>query len=313
MKLAIIIPCYNEEEVLNELAKRLKGALTRCQESGEIKNYELIFVDDGSTDKTPALLRGIAQEEKKAKVISFSRNFGHQIAISAGIEYSDADAAIIMDADLQDPPEIIPAIVRKWKEGFKVVHMKRKSRAGEGLIKKILAKVFYRFINWVSYIEIPRDVGDFKLLDKAVVNYLKEIKEHHRFMRGLEVLAGFNQAILEYDREARFAGKPKYSFWKSFRLAIDGITSFSSRPLRIVTFLGVLGIISSICLTAYAIISKVMLPQKVLPGWTSLLISLTFFSGIQLFSLGLIGEYVGRIYEEVKNRPLYVVREKINC
>jgi len=192
------------------------------------------------------------------------------------------------------------------------VHMKRRVRKGEGFLKRAPAKMFYRLLNVFSTVKIPADTGDFKLLDKEVVVYLRRLKEQHRYLRGLVVLAGFNQTTLEYDRPCRFAGKPKYSFWKSLGLASDGITSLSSRPLKVVTYLGVMGITCSVILAAYAIVSKFFLPQKALQGWTSLFIALTFFSGIQLLSLGLIGEYVGRIFEEVKNRPLYVVRQTVN-
>lgn len=312
MKISIVIPCFNEQEVIEELFKRLSDVLDQCLHEETIRDYELLFVDDGSSDNTYTVLGSLALKDPRVKAISFSRNFGHQIAISAGLDYVNSDAVVIMDADLQDPPEMIPEMLAKWKAGYKIVHMKRKKRLGERIFKRLFAKVFYRLLSKLSSIDIPLDTGDFKLLDKDVVGYLKKIKEHHRFMRGLEVLPGFSQTSLEYDRSARLAGLPKYSFWKSLSLAIDGITSFSSRPLRVVTYVGLLGIISSIGLTAYAVISKIYSPQTTLSGWTSLLISLTFFSGIQLISLGLIGEYVGRIYDEVKQRPLYVIKDTIN-
>jgi polyisoprenyl-phosphate glycosyltransferase len=311
-KLAVVIPCYNEEAIVETLLKRLTDALTGCVTGRHIDSYEIITVDDGSQDRTFAMLASAASKDKKIKLVSLSRNCGHQVAISAGLDYAQAEAVIVMDADLQDPPELIPEIVGVWKKGFKVVHMKRRARKGEGFFKKAAAKMFYRVLNAFSTVPIPPDTGDFKLLDKEVVLYLRRLKEHHRYLRGLTTLAGFNQTTLEYDRPPRFAGRPKYSFWKSLQLASDGVTSLSSRPLKMVTYLGVIGIIGSVVLAVYAVISKFLFSQTVLRGWTSLLIALTFFSGIQLFSLGLIGEYVGRIFEEVKNRPLYVVKETVN-
>jgi dolichol-phosphate mannosyltransferase len=313
MKISIVVPCYNEEIVLEEAKKRLFVALEGCIKAKEISDYEIVFVDDGSTDNSFSVLTGFARDDRKIKIISFSRNFGHQIAITAGIEACEGDAAVIMDADLQDPPEYIPSMIRKWKEGFRVVHMRRKKRLGESAVKVLLAALFYRFINLLSNVKIPMDSGDFKLIDKTVMDYLKQTKEHHKFIRGLVVLAGFDQTIMDYERQPRFAGKPKYSLLRSLRLAIDGIVSFSSYPLKTVTLMGAIGMISSILLFAYALTSKMFFPEKVLPGWTSLLIVFSFFCGLQMFSLGIIGEYVARIYEEVKDRPLYVVKQKINC
>jgi len=259
------------------------------------------------------MLKNYASLDMKVKIISFSRNFGHQIAIMAGIEACEGDAAVIMDADLQDPPECISSMIRKWKDGFQVVHMRRKKRIGENALKVLLAALFYRFINFLSDVKMPMDSGDFKLIDKKVIGYLKETKEQHKFMRGLVVLAGFDQTVMDYERQPRFRGKPKYSLLRSLRLAVDGIVSFSSYPLKTVTFLGAIGIISSILLFAYALTSKMFFPEKVLPGWTSLLIAFSFFCGLQMVSLGIIGEYVARIYDEVKGRPLYVIRHKVNC
>ncbi len=312
MKISIVVPCFNEDKVIKELIERLKETLTICLDIKLITKYEIIFIDDGSSDNTLLLLRSFSRDDERIKVVSFSRNFGQQIAITAGIDAADGDAMVIMDADLQDPPELIPEMIKEWNKGYKIIHMKRKQRIGESGLKKFTAKIFYRLLNKLTTVEIPLDSGDFKLLDKEIILYLRKLTEHFRFMRGLEVLAGFSQLTLEYDRPARFAGKPKYSFLKSFKLAVDGITSFSSKPLKMVTVLGIIGIISSFILMAYAMMSKIMLPNRILPGWTSLLIVVVFFSSIQLFSLGLIGEYIGRIYEEVKGRPLYVIKDKIN-
>jgi polyisoprenyl-phosphate glycosyltransferase len=246
-------------------------------------------------------------------VITFSRNFGHQIAITAGVDFAQTDAVVIIDADLQDPPELIPGMIDKWKEGNKIVHMKRKRRSGESVPKIALAKMFYRFFNTLSVVKIPHDAGDFKLLDKDVVNYLKGLKEHNKFIRGLVMLGGFKEAGLEYDRPARFAGKPKYSLIKSSGLALNGVVSLSAKPIRVVTFLGLGGVITSILVGAYTLLAKFLFPDKVIPGWASLLLVIVFFSSIQLISLGIVGEYVGRIFDEVKNRPLYVIKERTNC
>lgn len=312
MKVSVIAPCYNEEKVVLQFIERVRAVLTRCLVSRAIQDFEMILVDDGSSDNTLALIKSQTAGEPRIKAVSFSRNFGHQAAIAAGLNYSSGDATVVIDCDLQDPPELIPDMLEKFKEGYSIVHTKRKRRRGEGVFKKVFAGIFYRVLNCLSTVKIPEDSGDFKLLDSRVVAYLRSLKEHHRFMRGLEVLAGFRQVTIEYDRAPRLAGEPKYSFWKSLGLALDGITSLSSRPLKLVTYFGLIGIASSLGFTVYAFVSKFLYPDKVIPGWTSLLIAFTFFSGIQLCSLGLIGEYVGRIFEEVKDRPLYVTRETVN-
>ncbi len=313
MKISVIVPCYNEEEVLFESAVRLKKVINGCLTQQQITDYEIIFVDDGSNDGTPEILKSLSSEDPKIKVVTFSRNFGHQVAITAGINFSQSNAVVIIDADLQDPPELIPEMVSKWKQGYKVVHMKRKRRQGESVLKLALANMFYRIFNVLSIVKIPLDVGDFKLLDKDVVNYLKELREHTKFIRGQVMLAGYSQTYLEYERQPRFAGGSKYSLLKSSGLALNGVVSLSPKPLRIVTFLGIFGVIASILVGIYTLLSKFLLPDKVIPGWASLLLITTFFSSIQLISMGIVGEYVGRIFDEVKNRPIYVIKEKINC
>jgi dolichol-phosphate mannosyltransferase len=245
------------------------------------------------------------------RIIDFSRNFGHQAAIFAGIENANCDAAIIIDGDLQDPPELIPQMIKKWEEGFEVVYGKRIKREGESMFKRLTAFIFYRFINMLSDIEIPKDVGDFRLIDKKVINVLKKQKEKNIFIRGLISWIGFKQTFVEYERDKRYAGNTKYPLIKMLNFAFDGITSFSTKPLRMSMLLGLICIIISIGLIIYTLIMKYAYPDMVITGWTSLFIAVIFFGGIQLFTIGVVGEYIGKVYRETKNRPLYIIREKI--
>lgn len=304
--LSIIIPVYYEEAVVQACYKELRRVMFKNKWS-----YEFIFVNDGSKDKTLELLREIAEADINVKVIDFSRNFGHQIAVTAGIFHCMGDVAVIIDADLQDPPSVIEEMIAKWQEGFDVVYAKRKKRKGETFFKLITAKCFYRFLHYMAEIEIPMDTGDFRLMDHQVIEAFKQMPERNRFVRGMVSWVGFDQTYVEYERDERFAGQTKYPLKKMIRFATDGIISFSTKPLKMVRSLGFITILIAIGLLMYSLVSKFIM-HSVVTGWTSLMVAITFFSGVQLFSIGLLGEYIARIYDESKNRPLYLIKEKIN-
>ncbi|TWE01091.1 dolichol-phosphate mannosyltransferase [Neobacillus bataviensis] len=304
--ISIVVPMYFEEEVALECYNRLKEVMDNHK-----INYEFIFVNDGSTDKTIDILKEIAANNHRAKVVSFARNFGHQNAVTAGIDYACGDAIVIIDADLQDPPELIPQLIDKWKEGYEVVYAKRKARKGETFFKLLTAKTFYRFLNYMSDIDIPTDTGDFRIIDRKVADVFKNMTERNRFIRGMVTWIGFRQTYIEYERDERFAGVTKYPLKKMVKFASDGIFSFSSRPLRLVTGVGFLTVFISIGLLLYSIIVK-LLGKPIEAGWASLMVAISFFSGIQLLGLGIIGQYIARIYDESKNRPNYIVKETLN-
>lgn len=306
--ISIVVPMYNEEEVIIETYKRLKGVM---DETGE--KYELIFVNDGSRDKTRDLAAAICYKDKNVKLIDFARNFGHQVAISAGMDNASGDAVVVIDADLQDPPEVIPEMIAKWREGFDVVYGKRLKREGDSFFKKFTAKVFYRTLNKLTDTEIPVDTGDFRLIDRKVCDALKNnISEKNRYVRGIISWLGFKSAPVEFVREKRFAGTTKYPLKKMLKFAGDAIMSFSLKPLKLATYLGVgLSIISFIYMVVLIILKLCGVLSTVL-GWTSIVAISLFFNGIILMILGILGNYIGRIYEEVKGRPLYVIQNKIN-
>ncbi|KZL92015.1 glycosyltransferase family 2 protein [Clostridium magnum] len=305
--ISIVVPMYFEEEVAKECYTRLSNVVIKNN-----LNYELIFVNDGSTDKTLQILEEFAKKDSHVKVISFSRNFGHQIAVTAGIDKSKGDAVIIIDADLQDPPELIPQMIRLWEEGNDVVYGKRKKRDGESLFKLTTAKLFYRVLNKMSSVEIPMDTGDFRLIDRKVVEALKKMPEHNRFLRGMSSWIGFKQIPLEYERKERFAGETKYPLKKMIKFAEDGIFSFSSKPLKLVEHLGFDSILVSLVVFIYLLI-KISLGSSVSSiGWITTLTVACFIGGIQLISVGIVGEYITRIYDESKCRPLYIVDKEIN-
>ena len=302
-KITIVVPFLNEKDNLPVLLERVAGVFAPRQE-----DWELLLVDDGSTDGSAEWAVEQAQANRHVRVVRLSRNFGHQLAITAGLDRSDGDAVVVMDADLQDPPETIGAMVDKWSEGFEVVYAVRRSRAGETWMKKFLAAGFYRVFRRLAKVNVPMDAGDFRLVDRCVVDALREMRELHRFMRGLTCWVGFRQASVEYDRAARFAGETKYPVWKSARLAFDAITSFSASPLRWIAVLGV-----GICLVAalwvlYVLVQALVNPGSMQKGWASTIAVMVFLGGVQLVSIGLLGQYVSRIFEEGKRRPLYLVR-----
>ena len=305
MDYSIVIPLYNEEEVISECHKQLSDTMSGCDGS-----YELIYVDDGSRDKTMAIARDIAGRDDRVKIISFSRNFGHQTAITAGMDLASGRAVVVIDADLQDPPRVILEMISKWKEGFDVVYGKRIKRKGESVFKKATAKLFYRTLNSMTDVDIPVDAGDFRLLDRVVIDTLKKLPERNRYVRGLVSWVGFRQAAVEYVREERFAGETKYPLRKMLKFATDALTSFSHKPLKISTFLGSLlsaaSIIYLIVLLILAIVSG-----SAPAGWAVLAAISLFFNGVVLIMLGIIGQYIGRIYDEAKARPLYIIGETV--
>ncbi len=301
--LTVVIPLYNEEQGLPELNRRLRETL----EGGGIP-YRLLFVNDGSRDGTLGLLRSLAASDPRVRVLSFSRNFGHQISISAGIAHADGDAVVVMDGDLQDPPEVIPDLLRKWAEGYDVVYAVRKKRK-EGAFKRACYAAFYRILRRISSVEIPLDSGDFSLMDARVAALMRAFPERNRFIRGLRSWVGFRQTECVYERMARLSGEPKYRTRHLFKLALDGFFAFSTVPLQLATYLGFLSAGLGFLYLLYALASRFLYNNPA--GWTSLAAIILFLGGTQLVILGILGEYLGRVYEEVKQRPLYVLDEKI--
>ena len=307
-KISLVVPMYYEEKVVNECYKRLTEVLKKL----ENYEYEIIFVNDGSKDKTLELLEEIAKNDNNVKILSFARNFGHQCAVTAGLKHVSGDAIVIIDADLQDPPELIPDMLKLWEDGNQVIYGKRKTRDGESVFKLLTAKMFYKTLNALSDVDIPKDTGDFRLVDREVVEVINSLPEHNKFLRGLWSWVGFKQIPYEYERKERFAGETKYPLKKMLKLASDGIISFSTKPLKFVGALGMTSIAISAFIMIYAIISFVFKLNNLAPGWTSLMVAITFFAGVQLLSIWIISEYIARIYDESKNRPQYIIEKKIN-
>ena len=306
MLLSVIVPCYNEQDVLHATHERLTSVLAGMA----WLNYELIFVNDGSHDDTQLLLAQLQCVDPYVRVLLLSRNFGHQIAVTAGLEEASGDAVVIIDADLQDPPEVIPQMVQLWRNGNDVVYGLRIDRPGESTFKLWTAKVFYRLINRLSETKMPFDAGDFRLLDRRVVQVINEMPERARFLRGMVSWAGFRQISLPYERAPRHAGKSKYPFTKMVSFAMDGIISFSLVPLKLAIWTGFLAMGIAILGIIAAIIDR-LIETNIARGWASLFVAVLFMGGVQLVSLGILGEYLGRIYTEVKRRPLYVVQERL--
>lgn len=301
-QLSIVAPIFNEEGSVPELYRRVRTAL-----DDESKSWELILVDDGSTDGSAKAIEALARKDRRVRPVVFARNFGHQIAVTAGLDHARGEAAVIIDADLQDPPELIPELMRRWKEGYEVVYAVRTERAGESWFKTMTASLFYRLIARITDVHIPFDAGDFRLLDRKVVDALRHMRERHRFLRGMAAWVGFRQIGVPYKREARFAGETKYPFRKMVRLALNAVTSFSYFPLQIATYLGFLCAGASALAIVVVIIMRLGGSQAFL-GQATTLIAVLFLGGIQLISLGILGEYLGRVYDEVKGRPLYILR-----
>jgi dolichol-phosphate mannosyltransferase len=303
--LSVIVPVFNEEQNIDPLIKRLTPILKNF-------SYEIIFVDDGSKDKTPYVIKKQSAKNKNIKLISFLRNFGHQMALTAGYEIAKGDCVVTIDADLQDPPEIIPQMVARWQKGAKIVYAKRKKREVDTFFKKFTASFFYLLINLLSDTPIPQEVGDYRLIDKQVVNFLKNLQEKPSFLRGLVAWGGFPTEYVYFDREKRHAGQTHYGFFKMLNFALEGITSFSVKPLRIATYFGFLSGILGFLGIIYELIRKAVSPESFVIGWAGLFTAIMFIGGIQLITIGIIGEYIGKIYQEVQKRPNYLIKEKVN-
>ncbi|HEX5386592.1 MAG TPA: glycosyltransferase family 2 protein [Gemmatimonadales bacterium] len=304
--LTVVVPCYNEEAVIEETHRRLSRVLRALPDLG----YEILYVDDGSSDATGAILERLAASDPHVRVLAFSRNFGHQIAVTGGVEHAAGDAVVLIDADLQDPPEVIAEMVERWREGYDVAYGVRTDREGESKFKRATASAFYRLMSRLTETEIPLDTGDFRLMDRRVVDALIAMPERDRFVRGLVSWAGYRQVAVPYGRAARFAGTSKYPVGKMIRFAMDGIASFSVKPLTVATYAGFVVSLMAVFGIVYAVILRLFTTIFV-PGWTALFIAVLFLGGVQLISLGIMGEYVGRIYGESKRRPLYLLRERL--
>ncbi|QYR22796.1 glycosyltransferase family 2 protein [Paenibacillus sp. sptzw28] len=303
VRYSVIIPMYNEEAVIQETYRRLKKVMGMTGQT-----YELLFVNDGSKDKCAEMMKEFSYWDETVKVIDFSRNFGHQIAITAGMDYASGDAVIIIDADLQDPPELILQMIEKWKQGFEVVYAKRVKRSGESLFKKWSASLFYRVLRASTEISIPVDTGDFRLMDRKVCEEMKRLPENNRFVRGLVSWVGFRQTAIEYERDERLAGETKYPLRRMVKLCLDGITSFSYKPLKLAGYLGMVLSGAGFVFLVY-VLYLAFFTNETIKGWPSLISITLIFNGFVLLMLGVLGEYIGRIYDETKGRPLYIVRE----
>lgn len=301
--LSVIIPIYNEEENIPVLYDRLKKVV-----DSQNVSYELLFVNDGSHDQSMRLIRELNSKDPTVKFISFSRNFGHQIAVTAGLDACKGDQVVIIDADLQDPPELIAAMRAKMAEGYEVVYAQRNRRNGEGLMKRWTAKMFYRMLAKITSINIPVDTGDFRIMDRKIVDVLKKMPEQQKFLRGQISWAGFRQTFITYDRDQRHAGETGYTYIKMFRLAIDGITGFSNWPLKVATISGFIVSGITFLIALYALYAR-FVSKDYVPGWTSLILAVLFIGGVQLITIGIIGEYISRLSANVRNRPVYVISE----
>jgi len=303
--LSIIVPVFNEKNNIKPLLNRLLPVVKNYK-------YEIIFIDDGSDDDTSLEIKKYVEKNKNVKLITFLRNFGHQMALSCGYNLTKGDCVVSIDSDLQDPPEIIPQMVEKWKKGSLVVYAKRQTRNVDNAFKRLSASFFYKIINFLSDTPIPKNVGDFRLLDKTVVNFLNLLPEQSRFLRGLVAWSGQPAEYVFYDREKRFSGKTHYSLSNMVNFALEGIISFSTKPLRLATLLGFLSALFGFFGIIYAIIGKFFFPEYLVSGWAAIFVGIMFLGGVQLITIGIIGEYIGKIYIEVQKRPKYIIKEKIN-
>ena len=300
--LSVVVPCYNEEDVVDAFYERTAPILAAID-----AEFEIIFVNDGSSDRTAGRILALHMRDERVKMIDLSRNFGKEIAMTAGLDFARGNAVVVIDVDLQDPPELIPTMVETWHEGVDMVYATRTIREGEGVVKKATAHLFYRLIGRMTRISIPENTGDFRLMSRRVVDALKTLREQHRFMKGLFSWVGFSQVSIPYRRAPRFAGKTKWNYWRLWNFALEGITSFSLGPLQVATYFGALVACFAFAYAAFLIIRTLMLGIDV-PGYASIMVTILFFSGVQLFTIGVIGEYLGRMFNETKNRPLYLVQ-----
>ncbi|MCK4663406.1 MAG: glycosyltransferase family 2 protein [Bacteroidales bacterium] len=303
IKLSLIIPVFNEEQNIIKLFNKVIEVINKLT-----KDYEVIFINDGSTDKSLEIIKDLSVKGDKVRFIDFSRNFGHQLAVMAGLEHCKGKKVVIIDADLQDPPDLIVEMYKKMDEGYDVVYAKRKKRKGENFFKKVTAKIFYRLLSNITSFDIPIDTGDFRIINRRIIEVLKQMPEQHKYLRGQIAWMGFNQTYVEYERKERHAGKTGYSFKKMSRFALDGITSFSDFPLKLATFMGFIVAGIAFLLILYALYSRFIIKDFV-PGWASLMLSVLFIGGVQLISIGIIGEYISRIAANGRKRPLYLIKE----
>jgi len=304
LEISIVIPIYNESLNISALHSRLEGVMQKMNVS-----YEMIFVNDGSKDDSIELIKKLAVQYSTIKYIDLSRNFGHQVAVSAGLEKTEGEKIVIIDADLQDPPELIIDLYAKMKEGYEVVYAKRKRRKGESFFKLLTAKAFYRILANITTIDIPVDTGDFRLMDKKVVDALRQMPETHKFLRGQISWVGYRQTFVEYERNERNAGKTGYTYSKMLRFALDGITAFSNFPIKLVTVMGFAVSFFAFLMIVYTVFIKYFTNQEIEKGWTSIIVGILFLGGVQLISIGILGEYISRINTDVRKRPLYFVKE----
>ena len=300
---SVVVPMYNEQETVNELYKRLSGVMDQTE-----REWELVLVNDGSADKTAEKIKELSKKDKRVRLVNFARNFGQQAAVKAGLDHSEGQAVIVIDADLQDPPEVIFDLIKKWEEGYEVVYAQRTKRVGESKLKLWTAKMFYRIINKITDIDLPLDTGFFRLIDRKVVNVINKMTERHRFFRALSIWVGFKQIAVPYERAERFAGDSSYPMKKMIKLAVTAITGYSFWPLQMATYLGFISSGISIITIPIVIIMRLTGSEAFL-GQTTTLVSVLFLGGVQLIFLGIMGEYIGRIYDEVRGRPMYIVRE----
>jgi glycosyltransferase involved in cell wall biosynthesis len=309
MLVSVIIPCFNEEKVIQTTHARVSASLAGAQPF----EHEILFVDDGSTDGTPARLRELARQDPRVRVIALSRNFGHQPAVSAGIRNCRGDLAVIIDADLQDPPEIIPEMIRQLTEtGSSVVYGVRRKRKGETLFKLATAKLFYLLLNLVSEVPLPVNTGDFRVIDRKIINAFNGLSENNKYIRGLVSWMGFKQTPFYYERSPRYEGSTKYTLKRMIRFATTAIFYFSKKPLKLATTLGFLAVLAGFLLSLWILYNKIVNPQYLVSGWTSVILMIIFFGGMQLLTIGILGQYIGSLFDEIKGRPEYIIDETVN-